>query len=43
MGYHVAHGEEHAYEERPNVEGEAARLAADVTTAAELKSSRALM
>src|SRR5262249_14044700 len=43
MGYHVAHGEEHAYEERPNVEGEAVRLAADVTTAAELKSSRARM
>ena len=41
MGYHVVRGDEHEYQERPNVEGEAPRLAADVTTAAELKSSRA--
>ena len=43
MGYHVVRGDEHEYQERPNVEGEAARLAADVTSAAELKSSRARM
>src|SRR5207237_9445862 len=41
MRYHVVRGDEHEYQERPNVEGEAPRLAADVTTAAELKSSRA--
>ena len=41
MGYHVVHADEHRYEERPNVEGEAPRLAADVTGAAELQSSRA--
>jgi mannose-6-phosphate isomerase-like protein (cupin superfamily) len=41
MGYRVVHADEHAYEERPNVEGEATRLAADVTTSAELKQSRA--
>jgi hypothetical protein len=31
MGYHVVRGDEHLYEERPNVEGEAPRLTADVT------------
>src|ERR1043166_2554930 len=41
MGYHVVRGDEPHYEERPTVEGEAARLASDVTGAAELKSSRA--
>jgi mannose-6-phosphate isomerase-like protein (cupin superfamily) len=41
MGYHVLHAEQHRFEERPNVEGEAPRLAADVTTAAELQQSRA--
>src|SRR5215831_20355696 len=41
MGYHVVHADAHEYAERPNVEGEAVRLASDVTTAAELKSSRA--
>jgi mannose-6-phosphate isomerase-like protein (cupin superfamily) len=41
VGYHIARGDEHRYEERPNVEGEAPRLAADVTTTAELKHSRA--
>ena len=43
MGYHVVHADEHAFEERPNVEGEAPRLAADVTTSAGLKQSRARM
>src|SRR3954471_7481668 len=43
MGYHVVRGDEHSYQERANVEGEAPRLAADVTSAAELKSSRARM
>src|SRR3954453_23494817 len=43
MGYHVVRGDEHSYEEGANGEGEAARLAADVTNAAELKSSRARM
>src|SRR5512132_2980954 len=41
MGYHIAHGDEHRYHERPNVEGEAARLAADITDAAQLQQSRA--
>ena len=41
MGYHVVHADAHEYAERPNVEGEPPRLASDVTTAAELKSSRA--
>ena len=41
MGYHVAHGDEHRYDERPNVEGEAARLAANITDAAQLQQSRA--
>ena len=41
VGFHVVHADEHRYEERPNVEGEAPRLAADVTTSAELKHSRA--
>jgi mannose-6-phosphate isomerase-like protein (cupin superfamily) len=41
MGYHVVRAEEHSYEERPNVEGETPRLAADVTSAASLQQSRA--
>jgi mannose-6-phosphate isomerase-like protein (cupin superfamily) len=41
MGYHIAHGDKHRYDERPNVEGEAARLAADITDAAQLQQSRA--
>jgi mannose-6-phosphate isomerase-like protein (cupin superfamily) len=41
MGFHIAHGDEHRYDERPNVEGEAARLAADITDAAQLQQSRA--
>ena len=41
MGYHVVHADELAYVERPNVEGEAPRLAADVTDSAQLKQSRA--
>ena len=41
MGYHVADGAKLDWEERaPLVEGQAARQAADVTTAAELKQSR---
>ena len=43
MGYHVVRSDEHEYQERPNVDGEASRLAADVTSAADLKSSRARM
>jgi mannose-6-phosphate isomerase-like protein (cupin superfamily) len=41
MGYHVVRGDELSFEERPNVEGEAPRRAADVTGAAQLQSSRA--
>jgi mannose-6-phosphate isomerase-like protein (cupin superfamily) len=41
MGYHVVRGDEHDYEDRPYVEGQAARLAADVTTSAQLAQSRA--
>jgi mannose-6-phosphate isomerase-like protein (cupin superfamily) len=41
VGYHIAHGDEHRYEERPNVEGEASRLVADITDAAQLQQSRA--
>jgi mannose-6-phosphate isomerase-like protein (cupin superfamily) len=41
VGYHVVHAGELSFEERPNVEGEAARLAADVTDGAQLQSSRA--
>jgi mannose-6-phosphate isomerase-like protein (cupin superfamily) len=41
MGYHVARGGEHDYEERPFREGEAPRLTADVTTTAQLSESRA--
>jgi mannose-6-phosphate isomerase-like protein (cupin superfamily) len=41
MGYHVVHGERHEYEERPGIEGQAPRRAADVTASARLKSSRA--
>src|SRR3954468_13680070 len=41
MTYHVVHGEAHEYEDRPFVEGQAARQASDVTSSAELKQSRA--
>ena len=41
MRYHLVSGDEHQFEERPNVEGEAARLAANVTDAAQLQNSRA--
>src|SRR5215218_10195897 len=41
MGFHVVRGDEHHYEERPNVEGETPRLAADVTGSAQLQQSRA--
>ena len=41
MGYRVVRSNEHAYEERPNREGEPPRLAADVTAAAGLRESRA--
>jgi mannose-6-phosphate isomerase-like protein (cupin superfamily) len=41
VAYHVVHADELSYEERPNVEGEAPRLAADITTSAPLQSSRA--
>jgi len=41
MGYHVVHADDHRWEERPNVEGEAARQASDITRAAALQSSRA--
>jgi mannose-6-phosphate isomerase-like protein (cupin superfamily) len=40
MGYHVVRGDEHEYEERPYVEGQSPRLAADVTTSAHLQQSR---
>jgi mannose-6-phosphate isomerase-like protein (cupin superfamily) len=44
MGYHVVKAGEHVFEERPNPEGRESqprRHAADVTTAAALKESRA--
>jgi mannose-6-phosphate isomerase-like protein (cupin superfamily) len=41
VAFHVVRGDEHSFEERPNVEGEPPRLAADVTTAAQLAQSRA--
>ena len=41
MGYRVIRGDEHGYDERPYLEGEAPRLSADVTVSAELKQSRA--
>ena len=41
MGYHVVRGDAHEYEDRPYVEGQAARSATDLTTSAELKNSRA--
>jgi len=46
MGYHVVKGGSYAYEERTppeGREGDPARLAADVTTSAALKQSRARM
>ncbi len=41
MGYHIVHADDLSFEERPNVEGESPRLAADVTGQAELQQSRA--
>ena len=41
MGYHWASVDELEYEERPAKEGEEPRRAADLTTAVELKESRA--
>ena len=41
MAYHVAHADHHEYAERANVEGEAPRLASDLTSAAQLQRSRA--
>lgn len=41
MGYHVVRAEDHVWEERPNVEGEAPRLSADVTEPGGLVESRA--
>jgi mannose-6-phosphate isomerase-like protein (cupin superfamily) len=41
VAYHVVPADQHAFEERPNVEGEAVRLAADVTSQAQLQQSRA--
>lgn len=41
MGFRVAHGESHAYEERPGLDGVPIRLAADLTAALALQSSRA--
>jgi len=41
VGFHVAEASTLAWEQRPNVEGQEPRHAADVTTAAGLKNSRA--
>ncbi|HSS73698.1 MAG TPA: cupin domain-containing protein [Gaiellaceae bacterium] len=44
MGYHVVRAGEHSYEERPKPEGresDPARTASDLSTAAELRHSRA--
>jgi mannose-6-phosphate isomerase-like protein (cupin superfamily) len=41
MGYHWKSADDLTWEERPPKEGEVARLAADLTTAVELKQSRA--
>jgi len=41
MGYHVVLAADHAWEERPSVEGQAPRLAADVTVPGGLTESRA--
>jgi mannose-6-phosphate isomerase-like protein (cupin superfamily) len=41
VGYHAVPADDHAYEERPNVENQPPRLAADVTASAELRRSRA--
>jgi mannose-6-phosphate isomerase-like protein (cupin superfamily) len=41
MGYQVIRGDEHAFDDRPYVEGQPARLTADVTTSAGLQQSRA--
>lgn len=41
MGFHALHADRATFEERPGHEGQTPRLAADVTTAAELQHSRA--
>lgn len=41
MAYHVVRGDEHQYDERAYVEGQAPRLTSDVTTSAGLRQSRA--
>jgi mannose-6-phosphate isomerase-like protein (cupin superfamily) len=41
MGYHAVRGDEHSYEDRPNVEGQEPRRATDLTEAAQLTRSRA--
>ena len=41
MSFHAVQGDEHDYEERAYVEGQPARLSADVTSAAGLTESRA--
>jgi mannose-6-phosphate isomerase-like protein (cupin superfamily) len=41
VAYHVVHADELSYEDRPNIEGEAPRQAADITKSAQLQSSRA--
>jgi mannose-6-phosphate isomerase-like protein (cupin superfamily) len=41
MAYHVVSGDKLEYEDRPSGEGQAPRRAADVTSSAELKQSRA--
>jgi mannose-6-phosphate isomerase-like protein (cupin superfamily) len=41
MGYHVLPAANHAWEERPNIEGQAPRQAADITVPGGLTRSRA--
>lgn len=41
MGYHVIHAADHAWEERPLIEGQTPRRAADVTAQGGLTKSRA--
>jgi mannose-6-phosphate isomerase-like protein (cupin superfamily) len=41
MGYQVVRSDGHEYEERPYVDAQAARLAADLTASAQLEQSRA--
>jgi len=41
MGYRMVRGDQHEWAERPNVDGQAPRLAANLTESAGLRSSRA--